>query len=1384
MIDLQSIWPYALAAVILLALGILVLLLLLLRRSAKASKFADAPPEQEPPAEAHEPEMPETKPGGAGEGKTAGGISPLALRLAFARAGRRFDRAAAGDRHRVPFFLLLGGEGCRDADLLADAGLELPFGPPAESGGDLGRGRGFWFLDRGVVLDLAGDPVLAADGRSSDEGTWRSAIHLLQKLRPKRPVDGVILALSCQELIEARRSEAARLELAERAGRIYRKLWQMQSRLGFRVTVYLLITGAERLPGFTGFCAALPSRLRDEMLGWSSPYGVEVTFRTAMVEEAFSSLCGRLDDVQMEVFAEEPEGAEPVFLLPEALRGLQGPVRTVLDQLLKPSAYHETLALRGLYVCGRETEAASAASAAVGDIADGPDGPRRTCFVRDLLDDKAFREAGLATPTASTAQARSRAVRIARAAVIAAAVVYGGGLIWAQRSLGHQSAAFSDVLEETVDHLRQMRQVRHEDLADSDLRDWTLHLLNGMSKIDFTHFGSVFVPSSWFNSFQSSLEACLSRSFEEVILQALRAELEEDVARLMADADVREIAPVTTLSGDSGSAEPLRPIGQVPEFVAFQRYVGTMKELEANGRKFNRLQQARDLKPLGELVLYVFGERLPASFFKKDKLYREALDRADYRRFDAAGLRSAASLRAEKLAASFFAALYRRSPLAARLESLALSLQVAAVQRPVAGDTQRFQELVERMRELERSLSGTETEWAFRRQFNLGPEFHNLLGMMESSEIFDPASPRRIREAGASGWVSFQRYLAGVGSPLTGSILAVREGRPEMQLSADTLLLQTALKAFLGEGFIASPPGVQRIQVELPAGTRLAWDPVLLDQAAAVTTAYERFRGKGLGVLPEDLRPALDAVAQDRTRSQAVDLISRAQRLEPVPPTVSQSLMEDELRAGIAAFQAASRPVGDLASALGRVRLDGTRADLSASMTAEAFRLLRMAERLLQAEEPYRPRLGGFSWWDGAEPPSPAAWGASEPAEVGVYLDSTRARIDLLSRTYAQPLLAWLSRGVLDSGAGGIGQAPEVRTLAGKWQAILDDLQDYEAKKPGNPVAALEDYVVNRMPGVEPKACQSAIAPAVARTGRSLFAASLSDLSRQLASRCQSLAGTRALDLYEETARYFNQRLAGRYPFSGGLPGPTVAEAEPEDVRAFFRLYDRSLGVIRSVPENGGLARSLSGARRFYADMERVRSFFAPFLDAEKPQPAPSFDVEAAFRILREREVGANQIIGWVLEVGGDRITDRDADLSGRPKLRWTPGEPVRLTLRWAADGPRVPVLSPPRPGAVVRDRSVVYEYTNRWSLLTAVAEHRASLRDLPSYADRLPVTLALTVHTRPAVPIPDRPADDLPAQVFLRMTLLAPGTTLALDPPAFPDHAPVRDDLEEEDVL
>jgi type VI secretion system protein ImpL len=811
---------------------------------------------------------------------------------------------------------------------------------------------------------------------------------------------------------------------------------------------------------------------------------------------------------------------------------------------------------------------------------------------------------------------------------------------------------------------------------------------------------------------------------------------------------------------------PLQNIEHMPEFRALQDYVESMKEVEAKAGVFNRLSESRDLHPLGDLVSFAFHERLPESFYTSSSLYVAALREASYPDFDPSRFRSDASWQAEKLAENFLAALFRRNPFGERLQQLAQDLQGAAVQRSEMSETERFQKLVGRISDVQSALAGTELVWAFQRQFNLGPGVASVLKTMGSSAIFDPGSAKRIEEAGRSGFSSFQSYLATESSPITGTILSVRDGRPEMKLSEGTILLQGTLKRFLGQGFVAMPASNGPIRTELPPSTRLDWDAMLLDQATEVALAFERFRAKGLDQLPEELRPTFSAVALERTQAQVVDLIARAQHFEPVQPAVSQTLAEDELKAGITTFEAAHRPVDELMTALGSIRLVEPRRDLESAVSSEASRLLHSVDRLLDEQKAYEPRLHGFSWWDGTTPPSPAAWDADDETGVQIYLEKTRRRIADLAQAYAQPLLVWLTR---------TNDLPhDVRSLTDKWQGLLDDIRGYEAKKPGNPVAAIEDYILNQMPKVDARNCQAAVvAGLAAQTGDSQFANNLLGLSRQLAAQCYKKASSSALDFYREAARYFNQRLSGRYPFTSRPPGPSVPEADPEDVRAFFRLFDSCQKVFRSVPEGAAQESGLSDARSFLDRMARARAFFAPYLDAEKPDLYPSFDVEATFRILREREVAANQIISWTLEVGGERITDRETESR---KLRWTLGEPVRLSLRWASNGPLVPVDVKPRAALSVQDREVVYEYRNRWSLLAALTDNRITPRDLPSYTDEQPVTLALAVYTRPTA---GGPPGEIPTQVFLRLTVLKPGTTETLDPPpTFPERAPIPEGL------
>jgi type VI secretion system protein ImpL len=280
-----------------------------------------------------------------------------------------------------------------------------------------------------------------------------------------------------------------------------------------------------------------------------------------------------------------------------------------------------------------------------------------------------------------------------------------------------------------------------------------------------------------------------------------------------------------------------------------------------------------------------------------------------------------------------------------------------------------------------------------------------------------------------------------------------------------------------------------------------------------------------------------------------------------------------------------------------------------------------------------------------------------------------------------------------------------------------------------------------------------------------MFNLRLQELSSQLSARCTGAAIERVASRYKEIEQYFNQRLAGRYPFTDAPPRAGEPEADPNDLRGFFRIFDASAPMVRSIPVDATADPTFARARRFVDDITAVRGFFATYL--EKPEAGPAIDIEPMFRVLRDREIYGDQIIGWTLEIGRDVVTNRETKAR---KVRWTFGEPVRLSLRWASDSPRIPVGGAAKAGMTVRERTVTYEYRNAWSLLSALDQNQAAADDLPSFIDVEPVTLTLLVPTQTAGKT-EEPASD--ARVFLRLSVLDPKSAQPLTIPKFPTVAP-----------
>jgi type VI secretion system protein ImpL len=1337
-VDLTTIWPYALAGVLLLALIILVLLVVLLKRASKSAEYpepGDELPEEEPDAKA------DAQAGEPSEDEDEDAANAVGPRTAFRRAGRFVRRSTAADRHEVPFFLLAGAAGSRESDLLATTGLELPFGDPAGDKMAMGRGRGFWFFDRGIVLDIAGDAILRRDGKTADDGEWAVILRQLEKFRPKRPIDGVILTISAAELLDAAGDELRRADMTARAGKVYRRLAEAQNRLGFRLPTYVLITGCQALTGFTSLCASLSSDSRQEILGWSNPYGIDVAYRGAWVDEAFSAVTTRLEDVQMEVFTEGTTRGDELLQLPNAMRRLAVPLRGALDHIFKSSAYHGALMLRGVYFCGREEITG------------------RTAFAGDLIERKVFAESTLATPTARTIMTRNRSVRIARGIAASLALLFAFGLTWAYFKFARQNAELKDFLQSSTNAAVWVdANVAKQQLPEAEMQRRANDVLLGMSKISFGHYGALGVPSSWwmFNTMRDDLQRGIQVAFRQVIFEAVQRKLQMKAQRIL-DEDVA--------SGRTGADIAIPPNAtpeQMPDFVRLQKLLTDLRALETNANTFNQLTQKDrgDLRQLGAIIEYAFGTKLPDAFFQDATLYEKALRNVTYPEqfpFD----RYSARKNATDLGDAFLSELYDAHPFPAQLTTLSQSLNDLSNATSWRGtaDTSPFANVTNQMRAIEVELSGPQLEWAFRRDFNLGQQVEDAFREMQRSPFIGATVAADERTKARTRWVEFQRSRLTVESPLTSSILALdTDRRPTMHLSPDSLMLKTALETFLGQGFVSAQRTERQLEWQPQGGLRLTWDNQLLQRAQNVVQSYDRFHDTTLKRFPFDLQKVIDQVARDRARMEMVDLLAQAASYEPVAPAVSAAMLEDEIRTDVARFGNSVNDVGAVMEDFDRIGATDDRNNIANVETAEAYRLLQRVERLLASDAPYRVRQGNFAWWDGSAPPSPAAWGAADPGELAAYLEVSRTRVALLSRNYAQPLLAWLAKARTKD-------RPDVRDLVTKWQGINDDLRDYESKKPGNPIAGIEEYITNQMSKVSTANCSAASLASLPRSAHGFYWTALTDLSSQLASRCYAVAGKDAGARYADLARYFNQRLSGRYPFADAVPKAGEPEADPDDLRNFFKLFDASQGVIRSLPEDGGLGTEFVSARQFVDEMARVRAFMAPFLDATKADTLPSWDVEPTFRVLTERELGGNQIIEWKLSFDADSLTNRDKT----KKLRWTTGKPVHIAMRWANDALTVPANVGGSIFGTLRGRTVTYDYNNRWSLITALYDHRAALQALPKFVDVDPVTLGFTIPTQAAAG--GAPAEK--TQVFLRLALLAPGTTQPLDLPKFPTRAP-----------
>lgn len=359
------------------------------------------------------------------------------------RGTRRLARLFRGPAYLydVPWYAVLGSKGSGKTSVLLNAGLAFPLDAQLQHSlvpDDARALPGWRVTNEAVLIDTAGHYVQHGTSRyplmveSSDEpnegkrskrptdistvreqadaAEWKGFLRLLRRVRPRLPLNGVLLTINVAALTHADFNVRAAESRELRA-----RLDEMQAEFGTGFPVWLIVTKIDRLPGFKDYFASLGEPERAQIWGvtlWSDPEG-----RTAnAIRTELNLLATRLADGVSGLLRNETDVVRRRRLatLPEAFSALANPLADLIGQVFAGGDNGASTVpyamLRGVYLTsasqtGRQVVAdrqtlLQRMIGASGAQSNDRRGERSETgyFLRDLLFGVVFREGHLACP--------------------------------------------------------------------------------------------------------------------------------------------------------------------------------------------------------------------------------------------------------------------------------------------------------------------------------------------------------------------------------------------------------------------------------------------------------------------------------------------------------------------------------------------------------------------------------------------------------------------------------------------------------------------------------------------------------------------------------------------------------------------------------------------------------------------------------------------------------------------------------------------------------------------------------------------------------------------------------------------------------------------------
>jgi type VI secretion system protein ImpL len=251
-------------------------------------------------------------------------------------------KRGAAALYALPWYAIVGPPGAGKTTALKHSGLVFPYADSAVRGVGGTRNCDWWFTNDAILLDTAGRYTTETE----DQGEWLAFLDMLRKYRGNKPLNGLIIAVSITDVIDANEQQ---LEMMAR--KLRSRIDEVMTRLRMILPVYVLLTKCDLIAGFNEFFGAMRKSERAQAWGATVALREDKQNPGAIFVREFDLLVEEIHRRSIRRQAQERnrQAREAIFQFPLEFAGIKRNLHDLIAQVFQVNAFQGTPLFRGFY---------------------------------------------------------------------------------------------------------------------------------------------------------------------------------------------------------------------------------------------------------------------------------------------------------------------------------------------------------------------------------------------------------------------------------------------------------------------------------------------------------------------------------------------------------------------------------------------------------------------------------------------------------------------------------------------------------------------------------------------------------------------------------------------------------------------------------------------------------------------------------------------------------------------------------------------------------------------------------------------------------------------------------------------------------------------------